>query len=129
MIGTVHNSYVRGNAIHQTYNRAVTTHGVHYFRVTDNVAFDTMGHTFFIEDAVETNNVYDHNLAIKTKASNSLLGTDQTPGGFWITHPDNIVTNNAIAGTDAYGMHRLGRKEEESTSEGKYATTGHEDGE
>ncbi len=35
--------------------------------------------------------------------SNSLLNTDQSPGGFWITHPDNIVRNNAIAGTDAYG--------------------------
>ncbi len=33
MIGTVHNSYVRGNAIHHTYNRAVTIHGVHYLRV------------------------------------------------------------------------------------------------
>jgi cell surface hyaluronidase len=62
-----------------------------------------MGHTFFIEDAAETKNIYDHNLAIKTKASDSLLSTDQTPGGFWITHPDNVVTNNAIAGTDAYG--------------------------
>lgn len=33
----------------------------------------------------------------------SLLNTDQSPGGFWITHPDNVVINNAIAGTDAYG--------------------------
>lgn len=63
-----------------------------------------MGHTFFIEDAVETKNVYDHNLAIQVKQSMSLLNTDQSPAGFWITHPDNIVTNNAIAGTDAYGF-------------------------
>jgi hypothetical protein len=54
MIGTIHKSYVHGNSISHTYNRAVTTHGVFFFRVTDNVAFDTMGHTFFIEDAVET---------------------------------------------------------------------------
>ena len=33
MIGTVHNSYVRNNAIHHTFNRAVTIHGVHYLRV------------------------------------------------------------------------------------------------
>jgi len=104
MIGTVHNSYVKGNAIHQTYNRAVTTHGVHYFRVINNVAFDTMGHTFFIEDAAETKNYYDHNLAIQVKRSNSLLNTDQSPGGFWITHPDNNFVNNAIAGSDAYGF-------------------------
>ena len=81
----------------------MTTHGVHYFRVTNNVAFDTMGHTFFIEDAAETKNVYDHNLAIQVKQSMSLLNTDQSPGGFWITHPDNVFTNNAVAGTDAYG--------------------------
>jgi len=81
----------------------VTTHGVHYFRVLNNVAYDTMGHTFFIEDAAETKNIYDHNLAVKVKKSNSLLNTDQSPGGFWITHPDNVVTNNAIAGGDAYG--------------------------
>lgn len=76
---------------------------MHYFRVLNNVAFDTMGHTYFIEDAAETKNVYDHNLAVQVKKSNSLLNTDQSPGGFWITHPDNIVRNNAIAGTDAYG--------------------------
>lgn len=103
MIGTVYKSYVKGNSIYQTYNRAVTTHGVFYFTVKDNVAYKTMGHTFFIEDAVETQNLYDHNLSIDTRASNSLLNTDQTPGAFWITHPDNYIRNNAIAGSDAYG--------------------------
>ena len=50
MIGSVRNSYVRKNSIHHTYNRAVAIHGVHYLRVQDNVAFETMGHTYFIED-------------------------------------------------------------------------------
>ena len=104
MIGDVHESYVRGNAIHQTYNRAITTHGVHYFRVERNVAYDTMGHTYFIEDAAETKNRYEHNLSIKTKLSDALLNTDQSPGGFWITHPDNYFIGNAVAGSDAYGF-------------------------
>jgi len=56
MIGTVNQSYVKGNAIWNTYNRAVTLHGIHYFRVLNNVAFNTMGHTIFVEDAVETRN-------------------------------------------------------------------------
>ena len=56
MIGTVHNSYIRGNSIYRSYNRAVTLHGVHYLRIVENVAYKTMGHTFFIEDAVETKN-------------------------------------------------------------------------
>jgi hypothetical protein len=76
MIGTVHNSYIRGNAIHQTYNRAVTFHGVSYLRVSHNVAYNVLGHTFFVEDAIETNNILDGNLAILTKRSWSLLNTD-----------------------------------------------------
>jgi len=103
MIGTVHKSYVKGNAIHQTYNRAVTIHGVHYFRIEENVAYDTMGHTFFIEDAAETKNYLYKNLAIQTKRSWSLLNTDQTPAAFWITHPDNIIVENHTGGSDRYG--------------------------
>jgi hypothetical protein len=30
LIGVVHNSYIRGNAIHQSYNRACNINGVHY---------------------------------------------------------------------------------------------------
>jgi hypothetical protein len=104
MIGTVNQSYVRGNAIHQTYNRAVTLHGIHYFRVINNVAFNTMGHTIFVEDAVETRNYIHHNLIVQVKSSFSLLNTDWTPAGMWITHPNNIFVENVVAGTDAYGF-------------------------
>jgi hypothetical protein len=104
MIGAVHNSYIEGNAIHHTYNRAVTTHGVHYLTVKKNVAYETMGHTFFIEDAIETHNSYLYNLAVKTKRSWSLLNTDQTPASFWITHPNNIFIGNHAAGSDRYGF-------------------------
>ena len=64
MIGDVYNSYIRGNSIHHTYNRAVTIHGVHHLTIQNNVAYHTMGHTFFIEDAAETHNVLEDNLAI-----------------------------------------------------------------
>ena len=103
MIGAVHNSYIKGNSIHQSYNRACTIHGVHYLRVTENVAYNTKGHTFFIEDAAETKNVLEYNLAILTKKSWSLLNSDQTPASFWITHPDNILRHNHAAGSDNYG--------------------------
>jgi hypothetical protein len=53
MIGAVHRSYARGLAVHQSYNRAFTLHGTHYLRLEKNVAFEVMGHTVFIEDAVE----------------------------------------------------------------------------
>ena len=40
MIGAVRGSYVRGCAIHHTYNRAIAIHGVHYLRVQNNGVLD-----------------------------------------------------------------------------------------
>lgn len=72
--------------------------------MTENVAYNTKGHTFFIEDAAETHNLLENNLAILTKKSWSLLNSDQTPASFWITHPDNILRGNHAAGADNYGF-------------------------
>jgi hypothetical protein len=104
MIGKVSKSLVKGNSIHQTYNRAVTVHAVSYFRIIQNVIYNTMGHTIFIEDAIETKNIIDGNLVIKTNRSWSLLNVDQTPASFWITNPDNTIINNRAAGSDRYGF-------------------------
>lgn len=102
MIGTVHSSYVRNNAIHHTFNRAVTIHGVHYLRVQNNVAYHTMGHTIFIEDGVETKNLIEDNLILDVRRSWSLLNTDQTPASIWLTNPDNILRRNHAGGSDRY---------------------------
>ena len=104
MIGEVTNSYVRSCSIHHTYNRAVTMHGVHRLRVEDNVAYDTMGHTYFLEDGVETKNEIVHNLGVLTRASLALLSTDATPATFWITNADNVLVGNAAAGSANYGF-------------------------
>ncbi len=63
-----------------------------------------MGHTFFIEDAAETKNFLENNLAVLTQRSWSLLNTDQSPASFWITHPDNIFRGNHAAGSTNYGF-------------------------
>jgi len=104
MVGTVTKSYIRDNSIHQSYNRATTLHGVHYLEISGNVVYKAMGHTIFIEDAVETKNLILNNLVIDTRASNSLLNTDQTPACFWITNPDNIFRGNHCAGSERYGF-------------------------
>ena len=43
MDGDVHGSYVKGCAIHHSFNRAVTMHGVHNLRVEHNVIYDILG--------------------------------------------------------------------------------------
>ena len=81
----------------------MTIHGVHFLRIQNNVAFRTMGHTIFVEDAAETNNLVEDNLIIDVWASWSLLNTDQSPAGIWITHPNNIFRRNTVAGSERYG--------------------------
>lgn len=73
--------YIRGCAIHHTFNRAVTIHGTHRAMLQDNVAYSTMGHTFFLEDGIETGNVLTGNLGINTKASLALLNTGEHAAG------------------------------------------------
>lgn len=96
-------SWVRSCSIHHTYNRAVTIHGSHEAILQNNVAYNVMGHTFFLEDGIETGNIVEGNLGLNTRVSNALLNTDTSPATFWITNPNNTYRNNHAAGSAAYG--------------------------
>ena len=92
--------YIKGCAIHNSYQRAVTVHGTHEVRsrctdvdvqiccktfferplpqllvfsaqaiLDNNVASDVMAHTFFLEDGIETGNIFNGNLGFVTRAS------------------------------------------------------------
>jgi hypothetical protein len=103
MIGAVHNSYIKNNAVNQSNNRAVAIHGTRYLRIENNFSFEAKGHNIFIEDAVETHNFIKGNLLMKVIRSMSLLNVDQTPAGSWITNPFNNYIGNHVAGSDRYG--------------------------
>ncbi|KAJ1563776.1 Fibrocystin-L, partial [Nowakowskiella sp. JEL0078] len=51
-------SYVKNCAIHHTFNRAITAHATDNMLFEKNVAYNVLGHTYFIEDGVETNNTF-----------------------------------------------------------------------
>ena len=76
MIGKITKSIVKGNSIHHSYNRAITMHGIHYLEVIENVAYHILGHTYFMEDGIETKNKLLRNLAIGTYATFGMLDTD-----------------------------------------------------
>ncbi|XP_059501744.1 PKHD1 like 1, tandem duplicate 1 isoform X2 [Stegostoma tigrinum] len=97
-------SYVRGCAIHQTFNRAVTIHGTHHLLVEGNVAYSIMGGAFFIEDGIEQGNVLQYNLVVMVQQSTSLLNDDLTPAAFWVTNPSNTIRHNAAAGGTHFGF-------------------------
>ena len=124
--GDVTGQYIKNSAIHDTYNRCVTIHATDNLLVENNVTYNTVGHCFFMEDAVETGNIVVKNLGIQTKchptlpcqptglflpiqnedgqkADHILLPSDNTAATFWITNPDNIYRDNVAAGSDSTG--------------------------
>jgi cell migration-inducing and hyaluronan-binding protein len=133
LIGEGEGQYIRNSSIHDTYSRCVTVHGTNNVQVENNVTYNTVGHCFFLEDAVETGNQFVHNLGIQTKCHPTLpceptnlgpagsgggpgagaagqsskavlIPSDNTASTFWITNPDNIYRDNVAAGSDQTGF-------------------------
>jgi hypothetical protein len=132
ILGEGQGQYIENSSIHDTYSRCVTVHGTNNLRVENNVTFNTVGHCFFLEDAVETGNQFVHNLGILTKchptlpcqptnlgpaglasaglgaagqnSKDILIPSDNNVSTFWITNPDNIYRDNVAAGSDAIGF-------------------------
>ena len=111
MIGNVDDSSVIGCSIHDTFNRGTTIHGVHYLTLTDNVYYRTTGHTIFMEDGIETNNLVENNLVVHVSPASSLLMSDSDPAGFWQARPTNFVRNNHFVGSAGNGawFEQIGR--------------------
>jgi cell migration-inducing and hyaluronan-binding protein len=129
LVGDTQKQYIENSAIHDTYSRCVTVHGTNNVRVENNVAYNNVGHCYFLEDGVEHGNQYVNNLGILTKchttrpcnSTNAVVGTyggggqgqnatdqlipsDNTAATFWITNPDNTYRGNVSAGSEATGF-------------------------
>lgn len=129
LVGDTQAQYIENSAIHDTFSRCVTVHGTNNVRVQNNVAYNNVGHCYFLEDGVEHGNQYISNLGILTKchtnrpcnstnaiftavagapngqtATDQLLPSDNTASTFWITNPDNTYRGNVSAGSEATGF-------------------------
>jgi len=133
LVADAQGQYIKNSSVHDTYSRCVTVHGTNYLDIENNVTYNNIGHCFFLEDAVEHDNQFVHNLAILTKchpnapcvptnlapfkteggknfvpdgqdAKDILIPSDNTASSFWITNPDNIYRDNVAAGSDAIGF-------------------------
>jgi len=110
LMGKAPGQYIKHSSIHESFNRCVTIHGTSEVAVVGNVAYNTLGHCYFLEDGAESKNLLEGNLGILTRKPDAAKGergvvpTDRTPATFWISHPDNIVRNNVAAGSDHTGF-------------------------
>ncbi|KAK3105830.1 hypothetical protein FSP39_006666, partial [Pinctada imbricata] len=75
--------YIRDNSIHHSFARCITIHGTDGTLIKDNVAFDILGHCYFLEDGGEKHNVFDGNLGALIKAAR-LIPSDK---GIWFIYP------------------------------------------
>ena len=63
------------------------------------MAFDIIGHCFFLEDGGEMHNTFARNLGVLVKRG-TLTKSDARPLVFWITNPNNrFIENVACGGT------------------------------
>ena len=109
IIGEGQGQYIRNSAIHDTYSRCVTVHGTNNLRVENNVTFNTVGHCFFLEDAVETGNQFVHNLASRPSAIRPCRASRPTSA-----RPDRAASTGSGDGRpelqeypDPVGQHRV----------------------
>lgn len=107
LVGEAAGSYVKNTSIEHAFNRFLTIHATHQLLVSNNVAYDTIGHGYYFEDGIETRNTLEGNLGLVTRnAKNGELVTpsDNEASVFWITNPDNTIRNNVAAGSEAFGF-------------------------
>ena len=93
-------------AIWDSENRAVTVHGTCGVTVSNTYAVDIAGHAFFLEDGGERRNTVDGCVAMKVRDpdANRMKRHDRFASGFWITNPDNTITNNVASDCDGKGV-------------------------
>jgi hypothetical protein len=110
--GDVSSSVVSKNTIRQSNQRCIVVHGTDNLIVQDNVAYDTKGHCFMLEDGIETGNQFIRNLGAQTGkplkiipnvGTNGLESDQFLPSTYWITNTLNSWVGNVAAGAESVG--------------------------
>lgn len=102
--------YFTNSVINESANRGIVIHGTNGVTVSKNIVYDVKGHGIFTENAVERRNRIDSNLVLKVR--NAIDGFalkqheigERGASGFWISNPDNTVTNNVAADCETNGF-------------------------
>ncbi len=104
--GNSSSSFVAGSSFHQNYQRGVVVHASDQIRISENVVYGSVGHSYMTEDRSEIGNTFERNLGILTKpfpkpSSNAeqAAQNDEQAATFWIRGPNNkFIANHAAGG-------------------------------
>eukprot|EP01113_Clastostelium_recurvatum_P039916 TRINITY_DN614_c0_g1_i1.p1 TRINITY_DN614_c0_g1~~TRINITY_DN614_c0_g1_i1.p1 ORF type:complete len:1844 (-),score=383.73 TRINITY_DN614_c0_g1_i1:116-5647(-) len=119
------NHYVTDSSVHDSYFRCYAIHGTHGVLLSENTAYNAIGHCYFLEDGVEENNTISYNqaalvhalgpyqnpsmglngdswwsqyLSWYTNTTSLILPSDMAAGCFYFTNTYNDVVGNAASG-------------------------------
>ena len=106
MSGDSQGSVVSKNSIHNSNSRCVNIHGTSSILVSENVAYETKGHCYALQDGGEVNNIFEHNIGFVTRNSLTVAPgeTDINAATFYITNPSNSWIDNSAAGSNSFGF-------------------------
>lgn len=104
--------YIRNSVINSSANRGIVIHGTNGLLIQNNIVYDILGHGIFTEDAVERRNTIDGNLVlhVRNQSPQNALKLHETgvrgASCFWLSNPDNTITNNIAAdcGTNGFWL-------------------------
>mmetsp|Transcript_21119 Transcript_21119/g.30171 ORF Transcript_21119/g.30171 Transcript_21119/m.30171 type:complete len:1744 (+) Transcript_21119:152-5383(+) len=94
-------SVVSKNAITNSNQRCIVLQATNGVTVKGNVAYNTAGHCYALEDGSEVNNSFEGNFGARTTAAKVIINgeTDNNPATFFITNPNNYYNGNIAAGS------------------------------
>lgn len=124
LLGDTKGISVQNSSVHHCFNRSVTVHGTNGVLIEGVVAYDTYGHSFYLEDRSEVNNRFVGNLGLVTRMPTlpidpsvnylseiwAVTGQryfcfhDTEISTFWITNTKNEVIGNHAAGCERHGF-------------------------
>ncbi|MEM7746523.1 MAG: hypothetical protein AAF409_22785, partial [Pseudomonadota bacterium] len=107
--GDVTGQYIKDSSVHHSFNKGITVHNTQGAEVRDNVVYETISHSYYLEQSDTHGNDLIDNLAINARDVGR-FGTirnanDGTPSNFYTTNADNTWTGNHAAGSDDTGFY------------------------
>jgi hypothetical protein len=116
LIGNASGQFIKNSIIHRSYNKGIAVHGTQNTNISNNVVYNSLGHSYFFEDGAEFNNHLESNLGFSTRQASSLIAATipsdfLAPTTFWIKNPNNVLINNHAAGSDRHGFWYLALNE------------------
>ncbi|MEM8484100.1 MAG: G8 domain-containing protein [Bacteroidota bacterium] len=108
MFGDAAGAYVKNSSVHDSYQRCIAVHGTFGTLLENNVAYNSVGHCYFLESFVEKDNRLVNNIGAVMKhfpdKRLELIESDNVPSIFWVSFPTNHLIGNVAAGSYGTGI-------------------------